>query len=42
MHAHPVEQGALGEEATTLSVHPFLTPLPSFPIIPAQENGGSG
>lgn len=28
MHAHPVEQGALGEEATTLSVHPFLTPCP--------------
>lgn len=28
MHAHPVEQGGSEEEATTLSIRPFLTPRP--------------
>lgn len=28
MHIHPVEQGGSQEEATTLSVHPFLIPPP--------------
>ena len=28
MHAHPVEQGGSEEEATTLSICPFLIPRP--------------